>query len=43
MYGIKSRGRKMGSAHSKRMFSGVAQHVKAVNIHQVPMRGGFRL
>lgn len=43
MYGHKSKGHRMSRRHSTRLFSNVAQHVHPVNIHRVPMRGGFRL
>jgi len=38
------RGRhKMSKHHSRRQFSRVAQYIHPLNVHNEPMRGGFRL
>lgn len=38
-----SKRRKLSSKHSRKMFSRVAQYIHPKNVHQAPMRGGFRL
>lgn len=43
MYGMKKKGSKMSRRHSSRHFSRVAQSIHALNVHNEPMRGGFRL
>lgn len=37
------RRRKMSRRSSKKLFSRTAQYIHPRNIHQAPMRGGFRL
>lgn len=43
MYGMRSKGRRMSKRHSRKQFSSVAQWIHPINVHQAPMRGGFRL
>ena len=43
MYGHRKKGKKLSRSKSQRMFSGVAQWQHPVNVHNAPMRGGFRL
>lgn len=43
MYGHRSKGHRMKSGRSKRMFSAVGQWIHPMNVHNAPMRGGFRL
>lgn len=43
MYGHMKKGHRMSFRASARHFSRVAQYVHSFNVHQEPMRGGFRL
>lgn len=38
-----SKRRKLSKSSSRKMFTKVAQYVHPKNVHNVPMRGGFRL
>lgn len=37
------RRKRMSRRHSRRHFSKVAQYIHPKNVHDLPMRGGFRL
>lgn len=37
------KGKKMKKRDSRKLFSKTAQYVHPKNVHQAPMRGGFRL
>lgn len=43
MYGHHKKGHRLSGRGSKRMFSRVAQWIHPMNVHQMPMRGGFRI
>lgn len=43
MYGHSKKGHRMGRKSSRKMFSRTAQHTHPMNIHNAPMRGGFRI
>lgn len=43
MYGNRMNRKKLSRKKSRRLFSGTAQYMHAVNAHTMPMRGGFRL
>lgn len=40
---MKNKRRKLSKKGSRKLFSGTAQYVHPLNVHRMPMRGGFRI